>query len=82
MQNSSKKYHTNKPYSQAVYTDSDINGLLDTIARLQEENQFLLREHERIVMICRAMKLNILHLRSANESQSLLIEKLQQRTHQ
>lgn len=64
MQNSTKKHHNAPP----VYTDSDINGLLDTISQLREENQFLLREHDRMVMICNAMRLDILRLRSVNNA--------------
>ena len=63
MQNSSGRSHNDPP----VYTDSDINALLDTITHLREDNHFILREHERIMVICHAIKLDILHLQSVNE---------------
>ena len=51
-----------------LYSDQDVNGLLDTIAQLQETRRFLRRENKRVVILCRFMQLRILRLKSANES--------------
>ncbi|RAI76043.1 hypothetical protein HMF3257_21010 [Spirosoma telluris] len=81
MQNSLVKHQMQQPYNPLVYSDDDVNGLLDTISRLQLDNLFLLREHQRMIMICQAMRVDILCLRSANEAQRKQIDQLLQQNY-
>ncbi len=57
-----------RPYYGPVYTDKEVNGLLDTIFQLQETRRFLRRENKRVVMLCQFMQMRILRLKSANEA--------------
>ena len=58
------------PYFGPLYTDQDVNGLLDEISRLQEGRRFLWRENKRMIMLFRSMQTQILRLKSANKSLS------------
>lgn len=57
-----------RPYYGPVYSDDDVNGLLDTISQLQETRRYLRRENKRVVMLCQFMHVRVLRLKSANES--------------
>jgi hypothetical protein len=67
MQNLPNNQNTTRASGPSYYTDEDINGLLDTIARLRDDNCFLVRKLHELEKIATAMKLQIMSQQHENQ---------------